>query len=136
MLQDIGADHAVEASLRRARKRLVGRVVADDALDAPIFLHAVPALDALLGEPYGAVLSALAAAVVEEGARVRLQHQPAYVVRLGQQAAAGKRVLGSDAAHELAAYVHLAVELEQAPVTRAWIAPAVREQLLRHRRGF
>src|SRR2546426_6968739 len=126
MLQHVGADYAVEPALRRPGKRLVGRIEADDALDAPVFLHALPARDALFGKLERPILAAFAAAVVENRARAGLRHQPAHVVRLEQQAAAGKRVLGSDAPHQLAARVHLAVELEQAPVTSARILAAVR----------
>src|SRR6266513_1580782 len=126
MIQDVGTDHAVEPALRRPGKRLIGRVEADDALDSPVFLHASPARDAVFGKLQRAILAAFAAAVIENRTRAGLRDQPAHVMRLGQQAAAGKSPLGSDTANQLAAHVHLAVEIEQAPIASARILAAMR----------
>src|SRR3989442_6231226 len=99
MLQHVGADHAVEPALRPPGKRLVGRIEADDALDAPVFLHALPSRDALFGKLSRPILAAFAADVVENRARASLRHQPAHVMRLDEQAAARTSPLPSDSAH-------------------------------------
>jgi hypothetical protein len=120
VLEDVGADHAIEGAAGQRRERLVARVEAADFLHAPIGAD-VGMIDLRLRIDHAAqrVLLALAGAVIEDRMAARTL-DPALDVRgLLGQALPGEHELGRDAEALVAVLVHELILLDEAPIPRA-----------------